>query len=42
MSIAAQIQSSLELPSMVVRMYREDLGDDDLFVRPLGNMNHTA
>ena len=27
---------------MVVRMYLEDLSDEDLFVRPLANMNHLA
>lgn len=42
MSISAHIRSSLELPDMVVRMYLEDLTDDDLFVRPLDGMNHLA
>jgi len=42
MSIAHHIKSSLELPSMVVRMYLEDLTDDDLIVRPFDNMNHIA
>lgn len=42
MSIATHIASSLELPSMVVRNYLDDLTDDDLFVRPLQNMNHIA
>lgn len=27
---------------MVVRMYLEDLADEDLFVRPYGTMNHIA
>lgn len=42
MSIAAHIATSLELPNFVVRNYLEDLTDDDLFVRPLENMNHLA
>ena len=42
MSIAAHIESTLKLPSMVVRMYLQDLADKDLFVRPLANMNHIA
>lgn len=42
MTIAAHIATSLQLPDFVVRSYLEDLTDDDLFVRPLGNMNHLA
>ena len=42
MSIAAHIRVSLELPNMVVRSYLDDLTDNDLFVRPLPNMNHIA
>jgi hypothetical protein len=41
-SIAAHIRESLELPSMVVRMYLDDLTDEELFVRPFDNMNHIA
>ena len=42
MSIAGHIKASLELPNMIVRSYLEDLTDDDLFSRPLDNMNHIA
>ena len=42
MSIAAHIKASLELPNMVVQSYLEDLSDEELFVRPLDNMNHIA
>ena len=42
MSIAVHIRETLELPSMIVRMYLADLTDEDLFIRPYGAMNHIA
>jgi hypothetical protein len=42
MSVALHIRQTLELPAMVVRMYLEELADEDLFVRPYGAMNHIA
>jgi hypothetical protein len=42
MSVAAHVLSMLDLPDLVVRRYLEDLTNDDLFVRPFGNMNHIA
>lgn len=42
MSIAVHIRQTLELPEMIVRMYLEDLSDEDLFVRPYDSMNHIA
>lgn len=42
MSIAKHIIASLQLPSMVVHSYLEDLTDEDLFVRSVENTNHIA
>lgn len=42
MSVAEHIKVSLELPSMVVRMYLDDLTDAELLVRPHPKMNHIA
>ena len=42
MSIAAHIRHSLALPDMVVRMYLDDLTDEELFVRPGEDLNHIA
>jgi hypothetical protein len=42
MSIAIHIRQTLELPTMIVRRYLEDLTDEDLFVRPFATMNHIA
>ncbi len=41
-SIASHIRQSYEMPSMIVKMYLEDLADEELFVRPHENMNHIA
>jgi hypothetical protein len=42
MNLALHIRQTLELPSMIVRMYLDDLADEDLFVRPVAGMNHIA
>lgn len=42
MSLAEHITASLQLPTMVVNMYLEDLTDADLLIRPAENMNHIA
>lgn len=42
MSIALHIRQTLELPTMIVRGYLEDLTDEDLLLRPYASMNHLA
>jgi uncharacterized damage-inducible protein DinB len=42
LSIAAQIDATLALPSQIVQGYLQDLTDDELFVRPYDSMNHIA
>ena len=42
MSLAEHITASLQLPTLVVNMYLEDLTDADLLIRPAENMNHIA
>jgi hypothetical protein len=42
MSLALHIRQTLDLPTMVVRMYLDDIAEADLFVRPYGMMNHIA
>lgn len=42
MSLATHITQSLELPTMIVNSYLEDLTDADLLLRPSEKMNHIA
>ncbi len=40
--IGEHVRQTLELPSLVVNGYLEDLADHELLVRPLDGMNHIA
>lgn len=42
MTLSEHIKISLELPTIIVNNYLEDLTDKDLFIRPAENMNHIA
>ena len=42
MKLAQHIRQTLELPTMIVDRYLEDLSDEELLVRPAESMNHIA
>lgn len=42
MTLSEHIKVSLELPTIIVNNYLEDLTDQDLLLRPSENMNHIA